>query len=112
MGQAGGGIDLKAHSAGCCAPLGKGMEIRCRYLGPRSLPLVRFPAYAGSGDVGFAAACNPPACRRSLQSMAAAGGSKVPSSAADLPPLLASWLLLSTVPRLLQRQAAGQGVFL
>lgn len=99
---------LEAQPAGCCTPLGKGMEIRCLYLGPRSLPPVRFPAYAGSGEVGFAAACSLSARRRALWSVAAAGSSEVPSSAADLPPPLASWLLLSAVLCPLWGCAAGK----
>lgn len=96
--KAEGGPGLEAHPAGRCTPLGKGKEIRCCCLGPRSLSPVRFPAYASSGEVGFAAARGPSACRRSLRSMATAGGSEVPSSAADLPPPLASWLLLRPLP--------------
>lgn len=45
------------HPAECCAPLGMGTEVGCRYPGHLSLPRACSLLNAGSGELGPTAAC-------------------------------------------------------
>lgn len=78
MGQVKEGLVLKHIWLAAALLLGREWGSDAAVLDLGLFPCV-FPAYAGSGEGGFAAACGHSACRRSLWSMAAAGSSKVPA---------------------------------